>query len=89
MGVKPALVLKDGDTWESLRFSLRIAIHKPQKLTHDFFEEIIDFMLSLDVDKHSSDFILDKMAGPKRLINHLMGELRSLLIKTASKCCLE
>ena len=67
-------ILRDGDTWESVQFSLRIAIHKRQKFTHDFFEDIIDFLLIRDVDKYEG-FIREIMHGSKRLIKHMMGEL--------------
>ncbi len=67
------IILRDGDTWESA-LTLRIAIDKRQKLTHDLFKDIIDFLLIRDVDKHE-DFIKEIMHGPERLIKHLMGEL--------------
>ena len=53
---------------------MRMALDRRQKLTHDFFEDIIDFLLTRDAIQHK-DFTIEVMHGPKRLIKHLPGEI--------------
>jgi hypothetical protein len=67
-------ILPDGESWGRVIFNMRSALHKRQKLTHDFFEDIIEFVITRDAVKHK-DFIIEVMHGPKRLIKHLLGYL--------------
>ncbi len=67
-------ILPDGGTWQNVHWRMRLALTQRQKLVHDFFEDIIEFMLTRDAIKHKV-FIIEVMHGPKRLIKHLLGHL--------------
>ena len=67
-------ILPDGDTWESLLFQIRGALYERHALTHEFFKDIIDFMIWCDDEKYD-DCMMDIMSGPLRVIKHMMGVL--------------
>ncbi len=60
-----ATTLRHGDIWESVHFKMRKALDLCLKLTLDFSDSMIDFLLTHDAIKNK-EFVINLMHGPKQ-----------------------